>query len=168
MNTRFRTLVLAASTLLLSLAADAQLPGGRYQGSIVNNAQNEWCRMTDATIEFMDAGQGRYQMVWQEEGFTPNGGFCNSNRDGVLIPTSTKGVWNIDFQDFNLSFGRATFDPETRTLKILATYSTLNTGFSTLDGRFQFQDEGSRLSYSRMIGSAAASTLFANGNLYRR
>jgi hypothetical protein len=163
-----RALLLLPVSVLLGLAAHAQLPGGRYQGSVSNNPFNEWCRITDATIEFMDAGQGRFQMTWQEEGFSPSGGFCSSSRDGLLVPTERKGEWNVNFQDFNLSLGRALFDPQTRTLKIIASYSTLNTGFNTLEGSFQFQDEGSRILYSRMIGRAAASTLFANGNLYRR
>ncbi len=169
MNTRLtRTLVLAASTLLLSLAAHAQLPGGRYQGSVSNNPFNEWCRVTDATVEFFDAGQGRYQMVWIEEGFAPQGGFCNSVRDGLLVPTDKKGEWRVDFQDFDLSLGRAQFDPETRTLTVVGSYSNYSTGFTTLEGKFQFLTDGTRLGYSRMISRSAASTLFANGNLYRR
>ena len=169
MNTRLtRTLVLAASTLLLSLAAHAQLPGGRFQGSVSNNPFNEWCRVTDATVEFLDAGQGRYQMVWTEEGFAPNGGFCSAVRDGLLVPTEKKGEWRVDFQDFDLSFGLATLDMATRTLRVTARYSTFNTGFSSIEGRFQFLADGSRLSYSRIIHRNAASTLFANGNLYRR
>jgi hypothetical protein len=169
MKSRFNlTLLLAVSTFLLSLAAHAQIPGGRFQGSVSNNPFNEWCRMTDATVEFMDAGQGRFQMVWQEEGFSPNGGFCEAIRDALLLPTDKKGEWRVDFQDFNLTLGRAYFDPATRTLRVLATYHSMNTGFSTLEGRFQFNDDGARISYSRMIGRQAASTLFANGNLYRR
>ena len=163
-----RTLLLALSTLLLSLAAHAQLPGGRYQGSVSNNPFNEWCRITDATVEFFDAGQGRYQMVWLEEGFAPMGGFCSSVRDGLLIPTENKGEWRVDFQDFDLSLGRAKFDPETRTLTVVGSYSNYSTGFNTLEGKFQFHTDGSRLGYSRMISRSAASTLFANGNLYRR